>query len=322
MLAKLKSLFGPKAAGAKAAVPARPGKPGTAAVKAPPEANRPKPKLRVNLSRRYAIVAETGQGSMSKVYRAVENESGRTVCLKVQNAVKADAAAARAGGADRPGEGEIGMRVVHANVVRTLDFGVSTRREHYVVMEFIDGQSLQFAREACTTPRLADKLELLAQAADGLAALHAAGFIHHDVGPRNFLVDRESRVKLIDFGLTVPDTPAFRRPGNRTGTLLYMAPELVRREPIDTRIDVFSFGALAFEFLTGKLPYDATNSMAQMIQRMNQEPLDPAKADPTLPPELLDLLRKLTARRCEARWPKMETVGEALRAIPAPSRSR
>src|SRR4029077_11815898 len=135
---------------------------------------------------------------------------------------------------------------------------------------------------------LAEKLELLAQAAEGLAAVHASGFIHHDIGPRNFLVDREDRVKLIDFGLAVPNTPAFRRPGNRTGTLQYMAPELVRREATDERLDVFSFGAMAFEFLTDRLPYDSNtnNSMAMLLQRINSDPLDPAIANPDLPAEL------------------------------------
>ena len=129
-------------------------------------------------------------------------------------------------------------------------------------------------------------MELLAQAAEGLAAVHAAGFIHHDINPRNFLVNREQQVKLIDFGLSVPNTPAFRRPGNRTGTLQYMAPELLRREPIDERIDIFAFGVLAFEFLTDRLPYDANNSTTLMLQRINTEPLDPAVVKPKLSEEL------------------------------------
>jgi serine/threonine protein kinase len=148
-----------------------------------------------------------------------------------------------------------------------------------------------------------------------VAAVHAAGFIHHDVGPRNFLVTRDGVVKLIDFGLTVPNTPAFRRPGNRTGTLHYMAPELIRREPTDERIDIFSFGAMAFEFLTDKLPFDSTNSMAAMLNRINSEPLDPARANPNLPREVHDLLRKLTARRKDDRWPKMESLPERLRGV-------
>jgi serine/threonine protein kinase len=299
MLGKLKEMFGGKATGG----------------------SKPR-KARVNLDRRFTLVAETAQGSMSRVFRAVDNESGRSVCLKVQIPDKNLAAAARAERENRPDEGEVASQIVHPNVVRTLEYGVSTRGEQFLVMEFIDGVSLQFMRETKAVPKLEDKLDLLAQAAEGLAAVHAAGFIHHDVGPRNFLVDKHRHVKLIDFGLTVPNTPAFRKPGNRTGTLNYMAPELIRRECTDERLDIFGFGALAFEFLTDRLPYEGGSTMNAMLVKINSEPLDPARANPALPPKVQELLRKLTARRKDDRWPKMATLPEALRSIRVVAKAR
>ena len=183
------------------------------------------------------------------------------------------------------------MKVVHPNVVRTFEHGTTTEGEKFIVMEFVDGVSLKFVREA-TKVGVRAKVKLLAQAADALAAVHAAGFIHHDVNPNNFLVDRENNVKLIDFGLAVPNTPAFQRPGNRTGMLQYMAPELIRREPTDERIDIFGFGVMAFELLTDRLPYGGGNSLAQMTQKINVDPLDPAIANPRLSDELCGILRK------------------------------
>jgi eukaryotic-like serine/threonine-protein kinase len=296
MLGKLKELFEPKW----------------------PSGAKPR-RARVNLQRRFTFLALTAQGSMSHVHRAIDRATGRTICLKVQNIDKHAAVAARSAAA-RPDEGEVGIQINHLHVVKVYDHGRTIKGEHFIVMEFIDGVSLQFIRQAHSAD-LAEKLELLAQAAEGLAALHAAGFIHHDIGPRNFLVDRDHQVKMIDLGLAIPNTPGFRRPGNRTGTVNYMAPELIRREPIDERIDVCSFGAMAFEFLTDKLPYDApqSNSMAMMLQRINQDPLDPAEADPNLPEELHDLLRKLTARRKEDRLRSMGTVASILRSIPVPA---
>jgi eukaryotic-like serine/threonine-protein kinase len=294
MLSKLKELFGPAASSSSAG-----------------------PRRRVNLQRRYSIVSETARGSMSRVYRALDNQTGRTVCLKVQSREKNEAAASRTSGQEpRPLEGEMALPLVHPHIVRTFEYGTTNQGEHFLVMEFVDGVSFQFIRET-RSARTAQKVELLAQAAEGLAALHAAGFIHHDVNPRNFLVNREQHVKLIDFGLTVPNTPDYRRPGNRTGTLQYMAPELLRREPIDERIDIFSFGVMAFEFLTDRLPYDANNSTTLMLQRINTEPLDPAIVKPKLSDELCVILRQLTARRKEQRWPSMSTLAEALRGIPA-----
>jgi serine/threonine protein kinase len=297
MLGKLKHLFGPK-------------QPGGAA---------PRMK-RVNIDRRFTLVSLTGQGSMSRVHKAVDNENGRAVCLKVQHFEKQAAANARTSVGQRPPEGLIASKVIHPNVVRTYEYGLTSKGDHFIVMDFIDGVSLQFIRESHSAD-LARKLDLLAQAAEGLAAVHAAGYIHHDIGPKNFLITREHEVKLIDFGLAIPNTPAYRRPGNRTGTLQYMAPELIRRETIDERIDIFSFGVMAFEFLTDRLPYDAnqTNSMAALLQRINSEPHDPALANPNLPPDVCDLLRKLTARRKEDRWPKMSTIEHALRSIEIPA---
>jgi serine/threonine protein kinase len=296
MLGKLKELFGPKR----------------------PSGAKPR-RARVNLQRRFTLLSMTAQGSMSRVYRAIDNATGRTICLKVQFIDKHAAVAARSTEL-RPDEGEVGITINHPHVVKIYDHGTTTKGEHFIVMEFIDGVSLQFIRQVHSAD-LAEKRELLAQAAEGLAALHAAGFIHHDIGPRNFLVDRDHQVKMIDLGLAIPNTPAFRRPGNRTGTVNYMAPELIRRESIDERIDVFSFGAMAFEFLTDKLPYDApqSNSMAMMLQRLNQDPLDPAKANPSLPEELHDLLRTLIARRKEDRLRSMGTVANILRGIPVPA---
>lgn len=312
-----KSLFGGNRAGGdgKKAAPAK-------ASPAPTPASAPNPahvkarKLpRVNVKRRFSIIAETAQGSMSKVYKAFDNDKGRTICLKLQESEITAAALARAAKAERPTEGEIGERVNHPNVCKTYEYGLTSKGEYFLVMEFIDGPSLAGLRQS-RVMNLPEKLDFLAQAAEGLAAVHEAGFIHHDVGPKNFLVDqRDDVVKLIDFGLAVPNTPLFHRPGNRTGTLNYMAPELLRRESTDERIDIFSFGVMAFEFLAGRLPYDGATSLEQMLRRINTPPMDPRAANPDLPEDVCELLRKTLARRKEDRWPKMKTIPNALRQM-------
>ncbi|WP_435017080.1 serine/threonine protein kinase [Tundrisphaera sp. TA3] len=271
---------------------------------------------RVNIERRFSILNETPQGSMSRVYRAIDKENGRTVCLKVQIPDRQSAAMSRAVSAERPSEGEIGMQIVHPNVVRTYEHGLTTNGEQFLAMEFIHGVSLKFVREA-TNLGLRGRVKVLAQAADGLAAVHAAGFIHHDINPNNFLVDRENNVKLIDFGLAVPNLPAFHRPGNRTGMLQYMAPELIRREPTNEKIDIFSFGVVAYELLTDKLPFGGTgSSMAQMTQKMNSDAIDPALANPRLSEPLCEILRRTLARKAKDRWGTMAKLAEALREVP------
>lgn len=272
---------------------------------------------RANLEKRFNIISESGSGSMSRVYKAFDNENGRTVCLKVQDREKADAAAARATSVGRLSEGEIGLKIQHPNVARTYEYGVSTKGAHYILMEFVDGVSLLYTRQSRITT-LAQKLDMLAQAADGLAAVHAAGFIHHDIGPKNLLVDREDHVKLIDFGLTVPNIPAFQRGGNRTGTLQYMAPEIIRREPKDEKVDIFAFGVMMFEFLTNKMPYDATEPMAMMRQRMNGEPMDIGQIAPNLPNDLKEIVNKTIKKNPRDRWPSMRLLARTLREIQVP----
>lgn len=315
MFGGFKGLFSGKSKGDGSSRPALP-KPA-----APPKpAARPKLK-RINLQKRFTILAETGQGSMSRVYRALDNTHQRSVCLKVQDKAKTTAALARtqAGPLYRPTEGEVGSQINHPNVVRTLEYGETTKGEYYVVMEYIDGVSLTFVRESRVLT-LADRIDLLAQAAEGLAAIHRAGFIHHDFGPKNLLVDRDNRVKLIDFGLSIPNTPEFRRPGNRTGTLQYLAPEVIRRESKDERLDIFSWGVTAFELLAGRQPYDvAGDAMTQIRLRMNIDPMELAKVAPHLPPELCAIVQKTLTRRKEDRWPRADTLVTALRELELPA---
>lgn len=272
----------------------------------------------VNLQKRFPFISDSAsQGSMSRVYKATDAETGKTVCVKVLHREKNDAAQARASRhEDRPSEGAIAVQFNHPNVVRAYEYGTSVKGDQYIAMEYVSGKSFE-SIERDRLGRTAQKVEWLAQAAEGLAAIHEAGFIHHDINPRNFLINREHQVKIIDFGLAVPNTPAFRKPGNRTGCLLYMAPELLRREPIDERIDIFSFGAVAFELLTHRLPFGSHASPHSLLQRFSQPPDDPVELQPKLSRELGDTLLKLVAVDRNERWPAMSTLAEHLRSIPA-----
>jgi serine/threonine protein kinase len=269
---------------------------------------------RIDLERRFILAEKTSQGSMSRVYRALDRKTDQTVALKVQIRHKCEAAAARCS-VEKPGEGEIGLRVVHPHVARTLDWGYTYQGEEFIVMEYVDGVSLEYVRGAIKLGTRG-KLKLLVQAAEGFAGIHTAGFIHHDINPRNILINKKNQVKIIDFGLAVPNTPVFHKPGNRTGALPYLAPEVIRREATDERLDVFAFAAVAFEFLTNRLPFEGGgDSMAMMLQRINRDPLDPACANPRLSDELCCLLRRALARRKEDR-PSMAELARRLAEVP------
>lgn len=283
-----------------------------------PAVKRPAPvKLkRANLGRRFTTISECGVGSMSRVYKALDNATGRVICLKVQDAAKTIAAIGRASNIGRLTEGEIGARIRHANVVQTFDYGLSTKGEYFLTMEFVEGVSLGAIREARSRD-VAGKVGLLRQSAEGLAAIHEMGFIHHDFGPKNVMVSREGVAKIIDFGLAVPNTSQFRKPGNRTGTLNYMAPELLRRESTDERIDIFAFGVMTFELFAERLPYENVqgDQMTVLRLRMNAEPAKLSVAKPELPGTLLQLVDSMVTRRKEDRLKSMEPVIKGLKEL-------
>jgi len=215
---------------------------------------------RLDVQSRFELLREAIHGTMSKFYQARDRDSGRIVGLKVLNVKQHQAFENRFPGLDKPSEGEIAQQLTHPAIVRTFESGLTTKNEPYLVMEYIEGQGLNTlisTQDAGLQQRLKDhRMTILRQAAEAVAAVHAAGFIHRDVCPRNFVVSPSmEEVKLIDFGLTLPDEPPYRKPGNRTGTPRYMAPEIVKRRPTDRRVDIFSFGVTAFELFAGEPPW-------------------------------------------------------------------
>ena len=205
---------------------------------------------------RYETLREAVSGTMSQFYKARDREPNRIVGLKILDRRKTDHLESRFTGLKRPSEGEIAVSVKHPRVVETYEYGLTTRNEPYIVMEFLEGPGLNSLLIGRSHDLDGKRLVLLRQAAEALSAVHEAGYIHRDVCPRNYVVDPQTNsLKLIDFGLTVPATPPFMQPGNRTGSPNYMAPEVVRRRATDQRLDIYAFGASVYELFSFELPW-------------------------------------------------------------------
>jgi serine/threonine-protein kinase len=232
------------------------------------------------------LLREAISGTMSTFYMARDRSTKQVVGLKILDRPKTAALEARFAGAGKPSEGEIAIALAHPYIVRTLEHGISTDNEQFIVMEFLEGpglNSLIVGRSAKLDGR---RVKLLRQAADALAAVHRAGFIHRDVCPRNFVVEKTCEtLKLIDFGLTLPAVPPFINPGNRTGTANYMAPEVVRRRTTSQKLDIFSFGVTAFELCSFELPWPRGTGVAAMTHG-TQEPADLRQFCPHVDPRL------------------------------------
>ena len=221
-----------------------------------------KPKRKVDIDARFELLRTAVSGTMSKFYAARDRETDQIVGLKLCDLEKITFFESRFKGLNKPPEGEIAASMDHPNIIQTFEWGYSIRNEPYLVMELIDGPGLNALIQRQDMERLEGRrLDLIRQMARALQYVHQRGFIHRDVCPRNFMCTADMQtVKLIDFGLTVPATEPFMRPGNRTGTPLYMAPEIVRRRRTDHRLDIFAFGVSCYQLLTLDFPCPASET--------------------------------------------------------------
>ena len=210
---------------------------------------------------RYEIRSKLGEGGMGEVYRARDEKLNRDVAVKVLPATLSESS-------DRlhrfEQEAEAAGSLNHPNILAVYDVGIHDGAP-YVVSELLEGESL---RDLLNTGPIETRkaIAYATQIAQGLAAAHDKGIIHRDIKPDNLFITRDGRVKIFDFGLAKLSQPATENleqtdvatrrvhtdPGTVMGTVGYMAPEQVRAQAVDNRSDIFSFGAVLYEMLSGR----------------------------------------------------------------------
>ena len=268
----------------------------------------------------YEILGPLGVGGMGEVYRARDTRLGREVALKLLSpALSADPA--------RRARFEQEARAVaalnHPGIVAVHDIGSSGDGVPYMVSELVDGVTL---RQALSPgPMTARKaVELGAEIADALAAAHSRGITHRDLKPDNIMVTRDGRAKVLDFGLA--KTTAIKigeqdatltailatDPGTVMGTVGYMSPEQVRGQESDARSDIFSFGAVLHEMLSGQRAF-ARESAAETMTAIARE--DPADLPETVPSGLRQLTRHCLEKEPGQRFQSMKDLAFGLRTM-------
>jgi serine/threonine protein kinase len=255
----------------------------------------------------YEIVSLLGVGGMGEVYRAKDTRLGRAVALKILPPEVANDTGRRQRFEQ---EARSASALSHPNIVSVYDIGAQDGVA-YIVSELIEGESLRDMVKRGPIPqnRL---LELASQIADALAAAHTAGIVHRDLKPENIMVTNDGRAKILDFGLakqvgpTGPgsdDTAFLTRTvaGAVLGTAAYMSPEQVRGEPVDPRSDIFSFGLVLHEALTGRQPFERTTAAEVMTAILREEPPElPASVAPALCQIVAHCLEKEPGRRFQS----------------------
>ncbi|MBL8177818.1 MAG: protein kinase [Bryobacterales bacterium] len=250
-------------------------------------------------------------GGMSQVYKATDSVLGRTVAVKIltEEGCRDDDAKKRF-----LLEAQMSGNFIHDNIIRIHDYGELEGRP-YIVMEFLTGTDLRGAIDKNQLGDLQNRLHIALQAARALGYVHTRNIIHRDIKPENLHIDENGRVRLMDFGIAKAQNFNLTREGFAIGTPYYMAPEQVMGKPVTPAADVYAFGIVLYEMLTGLKPVtgETVESLFYLIlhQQLNMEPLQQSGA----PAELIGLVQRCASKKPEERPASFEAVIAELEAI-------
>ena len=267
------------------------------------------------------VVEEIGSGSISTVYKAIQEPLGRTVAIK---ALKTTIATSSPFAAHLEREARLLGELSHPNIALLLQFQ-KTESQMYLVIEYVDGHSLSklLAKKPKLRPEGAAAIG--ADIARGLAHAHDRGVVHRDVKPPNVLLSKRGEVKLVDFGIAQKERmPSLDEPLERAdesaafGTPAYMSPEQILGEYVDARSDMFSLGVVLYQMLAGARPFDAEdpsdpNGRRATAQRIRRDPPKPLRArEPEVPRALERIVMRLLEKLPADRYASAATVAEQL----------
>ena len=269
----------------------------------------------------YEVLSSLGAGGMGEVYRARDTRLGREVAVKIiPEALAGPQALERF---ER--EARAVAQLSHPNILAIHDFGREGETA-YAVMELLEGETLrQRLGNGALPARKA--VDLAAQIAEGLAAAHEKGIVHRDLKPENVFITSDGRVKLLDFGLAKATTPASGEesdirteshatdPGTVLGTARYMSPEQVRGEAADPRSDIFSFGVVLYEMLTGKQAFKRETTAESMAAILKEEPPEIGESASAASPALQRIVHHCLEKKPGERFQSARDVAFALQAF-------
>jgi serine/threonine protein kinase/tetratricopeptide (TPR) repeat protein len=244
---------------------------------------------------RYRIESLLGQGGMGRVYKAYDKELDRTVAIKVVR----EGAIGQADALKRfKQELVLASKISHKNILRIHDMG-EVGGVRFISMAYIQGKDLQhIIRENPKMP-LERVLKFSQQIAEALAAAHAEGVVHRDLKPQNLLIGNDDQVFVCDFGLAKSfeeSAIGMTRTGAFLGTPRYMSPEQVEGKPADQRADLYAFGLILYEMVTGDVPFTGESTLKVMYQRIQEKPKSPKLINAALPNWLVRVIMRCLER--------------------------
>ncbi len=281
----------------------------------------------------YRIESKLGEGGMGVVYRAFDTHLDRAVAIKI---LRPEVTVSPERKRRFVQEAKAASALNHPNIIHYYDIDTSDGTG-FIAMEFVPGKTLDQLIGRRGLP-LKDVLKYAIQMADGLARAHSAGIVHRDLKPANIIVGDDGRLKLLDFGLaklteTVPGDPddatatltAAETPqteeGSIVGTAAYMSPEQAEGKPVDARSDIFSFGSVLYEMVTGRRAFEGPTRLSTLSAVVNKEPPPLAGAAPNLPPDFEKIIARCLRKDPDRRTRHMDDVRLALEDLKDDSES-
>lgn len=289
-----------------------------AAVRRPGE--RPDPFVGRVIKGRYKVERQLGRGGMGTVYLAEQLSVGRKVALKVLRGdfARDDGFVARFQQEAKLVAGLNEKRNPRVTLVH--DFDQAEDGSVFIVMEWLEGRVLSEVIQRSRPLELSRAVKLATQIAEGLEAAHRANVVHRDVKPQNIMVlDSSDDIKLMDFGIArLRDSgrTGLTRAGTMMGTPDYMAPEQIEGQEITDRTDIYSFGIVFYEMLTGMVPFRATTQSAVLTKQLQEQPVPPSQLRPEIPREVEAIVLKALAKDPAQRGRDMGEIVQALRQVP------
>lgn len=250
---------------------------------------------------RYEIEAELGRGAMGVVYRARDPKLDRIVAIKTVSLAGLDTAAEQEYRKRFVIEAQAAGRLSHPGIVTVFD--VREEPAPYLVMEYVDGQSLQHLVNGEKQPLpLSSTLRLVQEVAEALHYAHLQGVVHRDIKPANILVNAEGHPKIADFGIAKLNQAELTLPGQVLGSPAFMAPEQLSDESADARSDLFSLGVILYYMLTGHRPFQGNSTTTVCFKLINHEPPCVSAFEPKFPPELDRIVSRAIAKNPADRY--------------------
>jgi serine/threonine protein kinase len=265
------------------------------------------------LDKRFQLTSELGQGGMGTVYGGVDTETSQLVAIKH---LRPETVASRHDMVSRfAQEAEALRNLNHPNIVKVLAT-IQENDQHYLVMEYVDGGSLHELLEEEKRLSVARTLEIALDLADALTRAHRLNIIHRDIKPSNVLLAADGTPRLSDFGVArVEQSQGLTQTGDLIGTIDYLSPEACQGKPLDARADIWAFGVLLFEMLTGERPFTRPNIAATLTAILNDPVPDLAALLPIMPPNLVDLIYRMLIKDRETRLASVRLVGAEIEAL-------